>query len=178
MPHAARELGTRAASAVDASGPKLYPSRAFSMLIMLQPAGPKVGTPAAATPAQQTQTQQAATQQPSTPGAAPPPPSMGLFGSPIFLMILFVPFIFMMWRRNKKETEARSKLKKGDKVIAGGGLVGEVMDVDERMAKVKIAPGVTVQVLASALSPLEDPKPKVDSKDTKPKGDKVKSEAP
>ncbi len=173
MPYVACELGTRAASAVDASGPKLYPSRAFSMLIMLQPAGPKVGTPAAAAPAQQTQTQQ-----PATPGAAQPSPSMGLFGSPIFLMILFVPFIFMMWRRNKKETEARSKLKKGDKVIAGGGLVGEVMDVDERMAKVKIAPGVTVQVLASALSPLEDPKPKVDSKDTKPKGDKVKSEAP
>jgi preprotein translocase subunit YajC len=82
---------------------------------------------------------------------------MGFFGSPIFLMLLFLPFIFMMWRRNKKETEARGKLKKGDKVLAGG-LIGEIVDIDERIAKVKIAPGVTVQALATALSVMEDPK--------------------
>lgn len=93
---------------------------------------------------------------------------MGIFGSPIFLMLLFLPFIFMMWRRNKKETEARSKMKKGDKVIAGG-LIGEVVDTDERIVKVKIAPGVTVQALASALSPLEEPKPADASKDKEAK---------
>lgn len=91
---------------------------------------------------------------------------MGILGSPIFLMLLFVPFIFMMWRRNKRETDARSKMKKGDKVVAAG-IVGEIMDSDERVAKVKIAPGVTVQVLASALSPLEEPKPAADAKDAK-----------
>jgi len=80
---------------------------------------------------------------------------MGILGSPLFLMLLFLPFIFLMWRRNKKENEARSKLKKGDKVIAGG-LIGEITDMDERVAKVKIAPGVTVQVLTTALSVYED----------------------
>src|ERR1700722_11672312 len=116
---------------------------------MLQPSAAKAGSPAAAAPAQ-----------PSGPasGGSAPPPSMGILGSPIFLMLLFLPFIFMMWRRNKRETEARSKMKKGDKVLAAG-IVGEIMDSDERMAKVKIAPGVTVQILASALSPLEEPKP-------------------
>src|SRR5689334_2461216 len=105
---------------------------------MLQPAGPKAASPA---PAPQTQTPQ-----PAPAGGSPqqqPPPSMGLLGSPLFLMLLFVPFIFLMWRRNKKENEARAKLKKGDKVVAGGGLVGEISDMDERIAKVKIAPGVT-----------------------------------
>jgi preprotein translocase subunit YajC len=92
---------------------------------------------------------------------------MGFFGSPIFLMLLFLPFIFMMWRRNKKETEARQKMKKGDKVLAGG-LIGEVMDIDERIAKVKIAPGVTVQALASALQPLEDPAKAADTAKEKP----------
>jgi preprotein translocase subunit YajC len=75
----------------------------------------------------------------------------------------------MMWRRNKKETEMRSKLKKGDKVVAGG-LVGEIVDVDDRLAKLKIAPGVTVQALASALQPMEEPQktPAADaSKDAK-----------
>ncbi len=100
---------------------------------------------------------------------------MGILGSPIFLMLLFVPFIFMMWRRNKRETEARGKMKKGDKVLAGG-LIGELMDQDERIAKVKIAPGVTVQVLASALSPLEEPKP-VDTKGIKAADMKAKAES-
>src|SRR5579862_5422534 len=100
-------------------------------MLNLQPAAPKAGSPVAA-PAQQTQT---STQAPGAPaaGGQPPPPAMGILGSPIFLMLLFVPFIFMMWRRNKKETEARSKMKKGDKVVAGG-VVGEIVDVDDRFA--------------------------------------------
>ncbi len=89
-------------------------------------------------------------------------------------MLLFLPFIFMMWRRNKKENEARQKMKKGDKIVAGG-LVGEIIDVDERFAKVKIAPGVTVQVVAHAMSPLEETKPAADTaKDTKSKDTKAK----
>ena len=122
-------------------------------MLNLQPAAPKAGSPVAA-PAQQTTTASeghgAAGQQ--------PPPAMGILGSPIFLMLLFVPFIFMMWRRNKKETEARSKMKKGDKVVAGG-LVGEIVDVDERFAKVKVAPGVTVQVVANMMTPLDSAVP-------------------
>jgi len=117
--------------------------------LMLQPSAAKAGSPAAAGPAQ-----------PSTPagGGQPPPPSMGILGSPLFLMLMFVPFIFMMWRRNKRENDARAKLKKGDKVLAAG-IVGEIVDTDDRMAKVKIAPGVTVQILSTSLSPLEEPKP-------------------
>jgi len=99
---------------------------------------------------------------------------MGILGSPLFFILLFLPFIFIMWRRNKRETEARAKLKKGDKVVAGG-LVGEVVDVDERIAKVKIAPGVTVQVLASALAPFEAAAPAAGAKDAKDAKDKDKS---
>jgi preprotein translocase subunit YajC len=133
-------------------------------MLNLQPAAPKAGSPVAA-PAQQTTTASE-----GHGGAAQPPPAMGILGSPIFLMLLFVPFIFMMWRRNKKETEARSKMKKGDKVVAGG-LVGEIMDVDDRFAKVKVAPGVTVQVVASMMTPLDTAVPTAaaakDAKDDK-----------
>jgi preprotein translocase subunit YajC len=142
----AREL-TRAARK---SIPRALKTVTLSTLL-LQPAAPKAGTPAVAGQTQEVQHPAAA----PTGGA---PPGGSILGSPIFLMLLFVPFLFMMWRRNKKETEARLKMKKGDKVIAGG-VIGEVVDVDERIVKVKIAPGVTVQALASALSPLEEPKP-------------------
>ena len=157
----------RAARGVDADGPKVYPSRAFPVehtLLLLQPSGAKAApaSPAAAQP------QTAAPGAPEHAGNAPAP-SMGLLGSPFFIILLFAPFIFLMWRRNKKENEARAKLKKGDKVLAGG-LIGEVIDIDERVAKVKIAPGVTVQVLANALAPFDDPK-----KAAEPVNDKAKS---
>ena len=86
-------------------------------------------------------------------GAAPqqaaPPGSMITMLLPFLIL---VPFLFMSFRRQKKEQEARSKLKKGDRVVTQAGLIGELVDMDDRIAKVKIAPGTTVQVLASSVS--------------------------
>ena len=76
-----------------------------------------------------------------TPGAAAPPASQG--GSPFFtlaMLLMFVPILFLMFRRNKKEQEARGKLKKGDRIVSQSGLVGELLEMDERFAKVKLGP--------------------------------------
>ena len=76
--------------------------------------------------------------------------------APMLLPILIlVPFLLLSFRRQKKEQEARSKLKKGDKVVTQAGLIGELIEMDDRIAKVKIAPGTNVQVLASAVSSFE-----------------------
>jgi preprotein translocase subunit YajC len=95
----------------------------------------------------------------ASPGSAPPagpaPQPSAPPGSMITMLLPFlilVPFLFMSFRRQKKEQEARAKLKKGDRVVAQSGLIGELVDMDDRVAKVKIAPGTTVQVLASSLS--------------------------
>ena len=92
--------------------------------------------------------------------------------------LILIPFFFLMNRRNKKEAEARQSLKKGDRVQSTAGLVGDLLEMDERFAKVKIAPGVNVTMLASAVSPLEpapeaakDDKAK-DLKDAKPATEK------
>lgn len=69
--------------------------------------------------------------------------------------LILVPFLFLSFRRQKKEQAARGSLKKGDRVVTTAGLIGELVDLDEKVGKVKIAPGTTVQVLASALSPYE-----------------------
>lgn len=87
-------------------------------------------------------------------GAGAPPPA----GSMLTMLLPFailIPFLFMSFRRQKKEQQARSSLKKGDRVVTQAGLIGELVELDERVAKVKIAPGTTVQVLATALSPFE-----------------------
>ena len=89
--------------------------------------------------------------------------------------VLFIPIFFLMFRRQKKEADQRKSLKKGDKVVSSSGLVGELIDLDERIARVKIAPGTTVQMLANSISPLPgEPQEKLapELKDAKAVSDK------
>jgi preprotein translocase subunit YajC len=84
------------------------------------------------------------------------------------MMLMFVPILFLMFRRNKKEQEARSKLKKGDRIASQSGLVGELIEMDEKFAKVKLGPGNTVTMLTSSLQPLDaGPAGKSDKSDDK-----------
>ncbi len=112
-------------------------------LYFFQNVPPKQGTPGVA-------------QEAAPAGGAPAQAAPG--GSMITMLLPFlilVPFLFMSFRRQKKEQEARKNLKKGDRVVTQAGLIGELVDLDERIAKVKIAPGTTVQVLANAVSSFE-----------------------
>ena len=118
-----------------------------------------------------------------TPGAAPAPgisvdaqsPAPAApaqqGGSPFFtvaMLLMFVPILFLMFRRNKKEQQARASLKKGDRIASTSGLVGELIEMDERFAKVKLGPGNTVTMLTSSLQPLDATAPaKTDDKDLK-----------
>jgi preprotein translocase YajC subunit len=76
---------------------------------------------------------------------------------PLLLMLVVIgPFFWMMNRKQKKESAARAALKRGDKVTLASGLIGELAEMDDRVAKVKIASGVTVQALASTVSPFAE----------------------
>jgi len=83
------------------------------------------------------------------------PPGAGSMAPMLLPILILVPFLLLSFRRQKKEQEARAKLKKGDKVVTQAGLIGELIEMDDRIAKVKIAPGTNVQVLASAVSSFE-----------------------
>ena len=89
--------------------------------------------------------------------------------------LILVPFLFFSFRRQKKEQEARGKLKKGDKIVTQAGIIGELVDLDDKVAKVKIAPGTTVQMLANSVSPFGVEPAKAtgqELKDAKPVSDK------
>ena len=75
---------------------------------------------------------------------APPRSGSPLSGfiMPLMMLVIFVPFFLLMNRKQKKETQARASLKKGDRVMTNAGLIGELVETDERIAKVKISPGV------------------------------------
>ncbi len=128
-------------------------------LLLAQNVQPKAGTPGVAV----------------DPGAAPAPGGAPQAGSspiagfmPILMMlVIFVPFFLLMSRRQKKERVARESLKKGDRVMTNAGLVGELVDIDDALAKVKIAPGVTVQIVANTVTPFVSPADKANAKELK-----------
>jgi preprotein translocase subunit YajC len=99
-----------------------------------------------------------------------------MFAVPLALMVMM---LFMSRNQKKKDAETRSKLKKGDRVLSQSGLVGELVEMDDVIAKVKIAPGTNVQMLVSTLTPYEakqaakaDDKQLKDLKDAKAVSDK------
>ena len=114
-------------------------------LLLAQNVQPKAGTPGV-------QQQQDATPSTGTSASSSSSPLTSML--PMLLMFaLFIPILFLSSRRQKKEAKARESLKKGDRVTSTSGLIGELIEMDERIAKVKIAPSVHVQLVASTVSP-------------------------
>jgi len=128
-----------------------------SDLLLAQNVPPKAGTPGVA---------QDSTPAPS--GAAQPQGSP--FGGMMMLLPLMIVMVLMFvfsGRRQKKEAAARGALKKGDRVMTNAGLVGELIEMDDRLAKIKVAPGVTIQFVANTVSPFVDPAEKAGPKELK-----------
>lgn len=117
------------------------------------------------------------TQAPSGPDAAPG----GGFGGMSMLLVMALPLlllIFMTRSQSKKQKELESSLKVGDRVVTQAGLIGKITDLQERTAKIEIAPGVAVQMLKSSIQgpePTAEPKP-APSKDTEKGKDAPKTD--
>ncbi|HEY8946625.1 MAG TPA: preprotein translocase subunit YajC, partial [Polyangiaceae bacterium] len=86
------------------------------------------------------------------PGGGAPPPDAG-FGGILPLLVMIVPMLLLLFftsrSQQKKHAAAIAGLKKGDRVLTQGGLVGRLVEMGDRFAKLEIAPGVKVEVLKS-----------------------------
>ncbi|APR98131.1 preprotein translocase subunit YajC [Wolbachia endosymbiont of Folsomia candida] len=80
------------------------------------------------------------------------------FASFIPLVLIFAVFYFLIIRPQHKKLKEHKKIidqiKRGDMVITSGGIVGEVIKVDEINAQfvIEISPKVEIKVLKSAIS--------------------------
>jgi preprotein translocase subunit YajC len=77
-------------------------------------------------------------------------------GSFLPLILIFVFFYLFLIRPQQKKAKEHQKalnaLKKGDKVITGGGIYGTISAVrDNNILEVKIANGVTVQITKQSI---------------------------
>ena len=129
-----------------------------SELLLAQNVQPKATTPGVATDSTAVPTG-------VTPSAGGSPFSGGMLQM-VLMLAIFVPFLFLMTRRQRKEQQARASLKKGDRVTTTGGLIGELVEIDERVAKIKITPTVTVQCVANTVTPYAEAE-KAPAKDLK-----------
>jgi len=84
----------------------------------------------------------------------------GGFASFVPLVLIMVIFYFLLIRPQQKRVKEHRNvieaLKKGDKVITGGGFYGVVTDVKEDFMKVEIAEGVRVKVKRDTIVGLSD----------------------
>jgi preprotein translocase subunit YajC len=73
----------------------------------------------------------------------------------LFPLLLLVPLLFLMFwssrSQQKKQKQAVEALKKGDRVLTQTGLVGKLVEMGDRYAKIEVAPGVKVDILRSGL---------------------------
>ncbi len=86
------------------------------------------------------------------------------------LAILFAVFWFFILlpqrRRGADHTKMQDALAPGDEVITAGGLHGDVIEVDETVLRVEIAPGTVVRVDRRAIAARVEPEatlPEVES---------------
>ena len=96
---------------------------------------------------------------PADHGAAPAHAEGGLT-SMLPMLIMVVPLVLLMLftsrSQSKKQKKVLESLQKGDRVILQGGLVGKLVEIGDRLAKVELAPGMKVEVLKSGLLGKDD----------------------
>ena len=77
------------------------------------------------------------------------------------LVLIFVIFWFLLIRpqqKRMKDHQAQiAAVKKGDRVVTGGGLIGKVTKVTDTEVEVELAQGIRVNAVKSTLTQVIDP---------------------
>jgi preprotein translocase subunit YajC len=89
---------------------------------------------------------------------APPGGPGGMLGGILPMLIIFAVFYFLIIRpqakRQKEHRGMLEQLKKGDRVVTNGGLIGTVWSLDDKELTLEIAEKVKVKVLRSQVAAL------------------------
>ena len=91
--------------------------------------------------------------------AAAAPSGTAAFFLNIFpLLLVFIIFWIRPQQKRMKEHQAQiAAVKKGDRVVTGGGLIGKVTKVSDTEVEVELSQGVRVTAAKSTLTQVVDP---------------------
>ncbi|MGB7373223.1 preprotein translocase subunit YajC [Pontixanthobacter sp.] len=91
-------------------------------------------------------------------GAAEAPPAWIQFLPLVGMGLIFWFLIIRPQMKRQKEHQAKvASMKKGDRVVTAGGLVGKVMKVDDDYADLEIAQGVRVKAVKNTIGDIIPP---------------------
>jgi preprotein translocase subunit YajC len=97
---------------------------------------------------------------PAEHGSADAGKTPGGLGGMLPMLIMVVPLVLLMVftsrSNSKKQGKVLASLQKGDRVITQGGMVGKLIELGDRYAKVEISPGVKIEVLKTGLLGKDD----------------------
>ncbi|WP_028581863.1 preprotein translocase subunit YajC [Desulfogranum japonicum] len=83
-------------------------------------------------------------------GAAPAPGAGGFSTQLIMMALIFGVFYFLLIRPQQKKAKEHqnflSALKKGDKIVTGGGIHGQITGLTDTVITLEIADGVRIKV--------------------------------
>jgi preprotein translocase subunit YajC len=93
--------------------------------------------------------------------AAAPSGTMAFLVNIFPLLLVFVIFYFLMIRPQQKRMRDHqaqiAAVKKGDRIVTGGGLIGKVTKVNDNEVEVELAQGIRVTAVKSTLTQVIDP---------------------
>lgn len=90
-------------------------------------------------------------------GADAPPAWLQLLPFVGMGLIFWFLIIRPQMKRQKEHQEKVSSMKKGDKVVTAGGLIGKVVKVDDDYADLELAQGVRVKAVKSTIGDIIPP---------------------
>lgn len=108
-----------------------------------------------------------------------PTPAEALMWNLGLVVVLVALFYFLLimpqQRRFKQHSDMLSDLKKGDRIVTGGGLVGKIEKIiDDKEVVIELGDGIKVTALRSMIQGKTELKPKTAANDAKVTKDKKK----
>lgn len=89
--------------------------------------------------------------------AAPQGQPGGGMGSMLLIIVVLFVFMWLMGgsqrKQAKKEAEFRKQMKKGDRVMFSGGILGKVHEVNDTTVEVEVSNGVVMTVEKNFVTP-------------------------
>lgn len=91
------------------------------------------------------------------PAASPGGGIMGMLFPMLIVGLIYFVMLRPMNKQRKEQEEMNKALRKGDRVVTKGGIVGTIIGIDDREVVVEIAEKVRVKFVRSAIEQKYDP---------------------
>jgi preprotein translocase subunit YajC len=77
---------------------------------------------------------------------------MGLIPFALILVAMWLFLVRPQQQRVRAQRDLLASLSVGDEVVTAGGIIGRIVELDDKEARIEVAPGMTLTFLRAAIS--------------------------